>query len=105
MMSDLKKYSHKTLLQLCNLSNSGGLGLPKTRKPDPKRNPNQKPRAEEFRTKHTCKLKFLDAGIQDKSTSITIVDNLTERCPGTDDESDTHVEARDRRYSCLTCKL
>ena len=39
MMSDLKKYSHKTLLQLCNLSNRGGLGLPKTRKPDPIRNP------------------------------------------------------------------
>ena len=43
----------------------------------------------------------LDAGIQDTSTSISIVDNLIERCPGTDDESDTHVEARDRRYSCL----
>ena len=47
------------------------------------------------------RVKFLDAGIQDKSTSISIVDNLIERCPGTDDESNTHVEARDRRYSCL----
>ena len=47
------------------------------------------------------RVKLLDAGIQDKSTSISIGDNLIERCPGTDDESDTHVEARDRRYSCL----
>ena len=33
--------------------------------------------------------------------SISIVDNLIERCPETDDESDILVEARDPRYSCL----
>ena len=49
--------------------------------------------------------KFLDAGIQDVSTSISIefkieyLDELIEM--SVDDESDTHVEARDRRYSCL----
>ena len=46
-------------------------------------------------------IKFLDAGIQDVSTSISIVDDLIERCPGDGDESDKHLEARDRRYSCL----
>ena len=52
------------------------------------------------------KLKFLDAGIQDVSTSISIefkieyLDELIEM--SVDEESDTHVEARDRRYSCLT---
>ena len=51
------------------------------------------------------KKKFLDAGIQDVSTSISIeykieyFDELIEM--SVDDESDTHVEARDRRYSCL----
>ena len=50
--------------------------------------------------------KFLDAGIQDISTSISInlmiqmnLNDLTERCE--DDQSDKHLEARDRRYSCL----
>ena len=47
--------------------------------------------------------KFLDAGIQDVSTSILIefkiehLDELIEM--SVDDESDTHVEARYRRYS------
>ena len=51
-------------------------------------------------------LKFSDAGIQDISTSISIkvtvdyLDDLTERY-NEDDESDKHLEARDRRYSCL----
>ena len=54
--------------------------------------------------------KFSDAGIQDTSTSISIgfkneyIDDLTERCEShdeDDDESDKHLEARDRRYSCL----
>ena len=51
-------------------------------------------------------LKFSDAGIQDISTSISInvtiqknLNDLTERCE--DDQSDKHLEARDRRYSCL----
>ena len=35
--------------------------------------------------------KFLDAGIQDVSTSIPIVHNLTEMSYGTDDESDKHI--------------
>ena len=53
--------------------------------------------------------KFLDAGIQDVSTSISIeykieyLDELIEM--SVDDESDTHVEARDRRYSCLKCLM
>ena len=46
-------------------------------------------------------IKFLDAGIQDVSTSISIVDDLIERCPGDGDESNKHLEARDCRYSCL----
>ena len=54
--------------------------------------------------------KFLDTGIQDVSTSISIeskieyLDELIEM--SVDDESDTHVEARDRRYSssCLQCR-
>ena len=46
--------------------------------------------------------KFLDAGIQDVSTSISIVSKLIIMSPQDDgDESDTHVEARDRRYTCL----
>ena len=56
--------------------------------------------------------KFSDAGIQDISTSISInmriqknLNDLTERCEShdedDDDESDKHLEARDRRYSCL----
>ena len=49
--------------------------------------------------------KFLDAGIQDVSTSISIefkiehLDELIEM--SVDDESDTHVEARDLRYLSL----
>ena len=50
----------------------------------------------------------MDAGIQDISTSISIElkveyhDDLTERYDDDeDDESDKHLEARDRRYSCL----
>ena len=32
------------------------------------------------------------------------LNDLTERYePDDDDESDKHLEARDRRYSCLTC--
>ena len=54
--------------------------------------------------------KFSDAGIQDISTSISIevricknINDLTERYEDDDDdESDKHLEARDRRYSCLT---
>ena len=39
-------------------------------------------------------LKFLDAGIQDESTSISIVHDLIERYPdddNDDDESDKHI--------------
>ena len=47
----------------------------------------------------------MDAGIQDVSTSISIefkIEYLNELIEmSVDDESDTHVEARDRRYSCL----
>ena len=47
----------------------------------------------------------LDAGIQDKSTSISIV-KISKRWDDADgDESDTHVEARDRRYSGLRLKI
>ena len=35
--------------------------------------------------------KFLDAGIQDVSTSISIVHDLIEMCDGTGDESDKHI--------------
>ena len=56
----------------------------------------------------TLDKKFSDAGIQDISTSISIrfkeeyVNDLTERYESDDaDESDKHLEARDRRYSCL----
>jgi len=52
--------------------------------------------------------KFSDAEIQDISTSISInmriqknLNDLTERYDDEDDESDKHLEARDRRYSCL----
>ena len=34
---------------------------------------------------------FLDAGIQDVSTSISIVHDLIEMCDGTGDESDKHI--------------
>ena len=41
--------------------------------------------------------KFLDAGIQDVSTSIWIVHDLIERSwDGDGDESDKHIEARNR---------
>ena len=41
---------------------------------------------------HYCKSKFLDAGIQDVSTSISIVHNLIEISPDEDgDESDKHI--------------
>ena len=55
-------------------------------------------------------LKFSDPGIQDISSSISIrfkveyVNDLTERYES-DDESDKHLEARDRRYSCLMSTL
>ena len=49
--------------------------------------------------------KFLDAGIQDVSTSISITVKFEEMTDDDDDddedESDKHLEARDRRYSCL----
>ena len=35
--------------------------------------------------------KFLDAGIQDVSTSISIVHDLIERYPDGNDESDKHI--------------
>ena len=38
--------------------------------------------------------------IQDISTSISIKVEIEEMSPQ-DDESDKHLEARDRRYSCL----
>ena len=43
----------------------------------------------------------MDAGIQDVSTSISIVNDLIERYPEDGEESDKHIKARDRRYSCL----
>ena len=45
-------------------------------------------------------MKILDAGIQDVSTSILIVVKFEERSENDDgdDESDKHLEARDRRY-------
>ena len=49
-------------------------------------------------------LKFSDAGIQDKSTSISMMvkfEEMTDDEDDDDDESDKHLEARDRRYSCL----
>ena len=46
--------------------------------------------------------KFSDAGIQDVSTSISIRVKFEEMTHDDDeDESDKHLEARDRRYSCL----
>ena len=54
---------------------------------------------------HTLFEKFLDTEIQDVSTSISIVHDLIEKLPDDDedgDESDKHIKARDRRYSCLT---
>ena len=46
--------------------------------------------------------KFSDAGIQDISTSILIMVKFEEMSDeDEDDESDKHLEARDRRYSCL----
>ena len=50
-------------------------------------------------------IKFSDAGIQDISTSISIMVEFEEMTDDEnddeDDESDKHLEARDRRYSCL----
>ena len=53
-------------------------------------------------------IKFSDARIQDISTKIVMkveilknLNDLTERCALDDDESGKHLEARDRRYSCL----
>ena len=51
--------------------------------------------------KATILPKFSDAGIQDISTSISITVKFEEMTED-DDESDIHLEARDRRYSCLT---
>ena len=47
--------------------------------------------------------KFLDAGIQYVSMGIVIVHDLIEISPDEEDgdESDKHIKARDRRYSCL----
>ena len=43
-------------------------------------------------TDQLLELKFLDAGIQDVSTSISIVHDLIERYPDdNDDESDKHM--------------
>ena len=55
------------------------------------------------------RLKFSDAGIQDISPSISInvriqrnLNDLTERYESDDDDqSDKHLEARDRIYTCL----
>ena len=55
--------------------------------------------------KSQCKSKkFSDAGIQDVSTSISITvkfEKMTDDDNDDKDESDKHLEARDRRYSCL----
>ena len=49
-----------------------------------------------------ARAKFSDAGIQDISTSISIMVKFEEMSnEDEDDESDKHLEARDRRYSCL----
>ena len=50
-----------------------------------------------------ARAKFSDAGIQDISTSISIMVKFEEMSneDDDDDESDKHLEARDRRYSCL----
>ena len=40
---------------------------------------------------NSVKSKFLDAGIQDVSTSISIAHDLIEMCDGTGDESDKHI--------------
>ena len=49
--------------------------------------------------------KFSDAGIQDVSTSISMrvkFEEMTDDDADDDeDESDKHLKARDRRYSCL----
>ena len=53
---------------------------------------------------HESFKKFSDTGIQDVSTSISITvkfEEMTDDDEGEDDESDKHLEARDRRYSCL----
>ena len=39
--------------------------------------------------------------IQDVRTSISIKSKVEEKSPDDDDESDKHLEARNRRYSCL----
>ena len=46
-------------------------------------------------------VKFSDAWIQDISTSISIMVKFEEMTEDDDDESDKHLEAQDRRYSCL----
>ena len=51
---------------------------------------------------HSLDQKFSDAVIQDVSTSISITVKFEEMSDKDDDESDKHLEARDRRYSCLT---
>ena len=51
-------------------------------------------------------IKFSDAGIQDVSTSISIMvkfEEMTDDDNENEDESDKHLEARDCRYSCLKC--
>ena len=49
-----------------------------------------------------ARAKFSDAGIQDISTSISIMVKFEEMTEDDDDdESDKHLEARDHRYSCL----
>ena len=63
-----------------------------------------------FYTKHLHKIekeltssfniKIPGCKIQDVRTSISIKSKIEETSPD-DDESDKHLEARDRRYSCL----
>ena len=53
-------------------------------------------------------VKFSDTGIQDVSTSISITvkfEEMTDDDDDNEDESDKHLEARDRRYSCLKTLL
>ena len=45
-----------------------------------------------------CKHKYLDSV---EWLKLTKVYKLIERSPDDNDESDKHIEARDRRYSCL----
>ena len=46
-------------------------------------------------------IKFLDAGIQDVSTSISKTVIFEEMTGDDEDESGKHLEAQDCRYSCL----